>query len=317
MRVRLLMLGLVLAVGMGTGQLNAQGTRWCEQLPRAAYQGLERVAVTDDWYQVYRVASGVFAIYEPYQFQEVISYLIVGTGGALLFDTGMGMSRISAIVKGLTSLPVQVLNSHTHFDHIGGNAEFAHILAMDTDFTRDHARFYPPGAYHDDAQPSALCRPLPNGVTADSWQIRPFTPERFIRDGYRIDLGDRELQVIHVPGHTPDAIALLDAKAGLLWTGDSYYEGPIWLYFPETDLNAYQASIDRLAALAPTLRLLLPAHNIPVASPRRLLQLKDAIVAMRSGAVTAKPSADGALEFPFEGFSILTSRAALAQKPIP
>lgn len=319
MRILQLALGAAMASLSSSAPLAAQGSRWCDQLPRPAFRALERVPVRDDWFQVYRVADRVFAIYEPYQFQEVISYLILGNERALLFDTGMGMSRISALVKELTPLHVQVLNSHTHFDHIGGNAEFDDILAMDTEFTRAHARDYPHAAYAGDAEPSALCRGLPPGVTRETWRIRPFTPTQFIRDGHRIDLGGRQLQVIHVPGHTPDAIALLDADAGLLWTGDSYYEGPIWLYFPETDLNAYQASIDRLASLVPTLRLLLPAHNSPRAEPRRLLQLKEAIVAMRDGKMKAKESSDGALEFSFDGFSILTSHAALAapRRPIP
>jgi glyoxylase-like metal-dependent hydrolase (beta-lactamase superfamily II) len=43
-------------------------------------------------------------------------------------------------------------------------------------------------------------------------------------------------QILHITGHTDDSIALLDAEAGFLWTGDSFYEGPIWLYFPEIDL---------------------------------------------------------------------------------
>lgn len=291
-----------------------QSVRWCDRLPRPEYGRLERVSVADDWFQVYKVADRVYAIYEPYQIQEVISYLILGTQAALLFDTGMGMSRISAVVGELTSLPVQVLNSHTHFDHIGGNAEFEHIVALDTAFTRGNARHYPAEVYRDEAQPDALCRGLPGGLTAATWHIRPFTPEKYITDGYRIDLGGRELEVLHVPGHTPDAVALLDARARILWTGDNYYDGPIWLFFPETDLDEFQASIDRLAALVPELDLLLTSHNTPIARPTRLLQLKEALMAVRSGKVSGKASPAGQIEFSFDGFSILTSRAALAPR---
>src|SRR5262249_25074454 len=53
-------------------------TRWCDLLPRAANAALPRVSVSSDWYFVYRAADGVFAIAEPLQFEETISYLILG-----------------------------------------------------------------------------------------------------------------------------------------------------------------------------------------------------------------------------------------------
>jgi glyoxylase-like metal-dependent hydrolase (beta-lactamase superfamily II) len=118
--------------------------------------------------------------------------------------------------------------------------------------------------------------------------------------------------VLHIPGHTPDAIALHDRGRGLLFTGDSFYEGPIWLTAPETDLEAYARSAVGLAALAPTLRKLLPAHNVAVADPRRLLELRDAIAAVRSGKSQGRGKEEGQVEFPFGAFSILTSKEALA-----
>ena len=112
---------------------------WCDRPYRPGYEGFARVPVKDPWFHVYRMELGVFAIYEPYNFQEVISWLIVGEERALLFDTGTGMSRISAVVRELTRRPVTVVNSHSHYDHIGGNAEFADVRAMDTEFTRGNA----------------------------------------------------------------------------------------------------------------------------------------------------------------------------------
>ncbi len=286
--------------------------RWCDLLPRPGFRALERVAVRSDWFEAYRVDPGVFAIYEPFQFQEVISYLILGTDRALLFDTGLGIGEISDVVGELTPLPVTVLNSHTHYDHVGGNAEFAQILALDTPFTRKNSAGFPHEILAGEVSQGALCRSLP--VTADSasFHTRAWTPTTWIADGDRIELGGRSLEVIAVPGHTPDAVALLDRAAGLLWTGDTYYEGPIWLYVPETDLDAYQQSLARLVPLVPSLRKLLSAHNQAVADPGRLLAAQRAIARVRSRAVHGIDRGNNQLEFPFDGFSILTSKPLLA-----
>lgn len=286
-----------------TSAAAAQQPGWCRNLPRPAYSKLESVPSADKWFEVYRIRTGVFAIYEPHQLEEVISYLIVGERKAVLFDTGLGIGNIQAVVAGLTKLPVRVVNSHTHNDHVGDNWRFSNVYGMDTDFTRASAR-----GSKEDAQaelaPEEICGSLPRGFDAKSYATKPFHVTHWLHDGDEIDLGGRTLRVIATPGHTPDAIALLDNKNGLLFTGDTFYAGPIYLYRPETDLDAYLASVQKLASLAPHLQLLLPSHNVPVADPSNLSKVVSAMQQVRRGEV--KPVAkDGKHEYIFEGFSFL------------
>jgi len=286
-----------------TPSLVAQQAEWCKKLPRAAYSKLERVPNTDPWFEVYKIRPGVFAIYEPHQLEEVISYLIIGDDRALLFDTGMGISNIQAVVAGLTKLPVSVVNSHTHNDHVGDNWRFSDVYGMDTDFTRANAR-----GSKEDAQaelaPDEICGALPAGFDAKAYSTKPFHITLWLHDGDKIDLGGRSLKVIGTPGHTPDAITLLDEKNGLLFTGDSFYLGPIYLYRPETDLDAYVASMQKLAALATHLQVLLPSNNTPAVDPSYLPKVVAAIQQVRRGEV--KPVAnDGKHEYLFDGFSFL------------
>src|SRR3984885_11373819 len=277
---------------------------WCKQLPRPQYKNLERLPSPDPWFEVYRPAPGVFAIYEPRQFEEAISFLILGEKRAILFDTGMGIGDIKRVVTSLTTLPIAVLNSHTHDDHVGDNWEFKDIYGMDTDFTRTNAK-----GSSIDAQaeliPGSVCGQLPAGFDAKSYSTRPFHVTKWIHDGDTVDLGGRVLQVIATPGHTPDSICLLDRENGLLFTGDTYYPGPIWLYRPETDLDAYVASVKKIAALAPDLKMVLGAHNFPVAQPSVLPKLVEAIEAVRAGKGETKPAGDGKVLRTYDGFSFL------------
>lgn len=281
---------------------------WCRNLPRPEYKALERVPVRSDWFEVYRIRPGVFAIYEPHQAEEVISYLIVGSRKALLLDTGMGIASIREVVEQLTKLPVVVLNSHTHYDHVGGNREFSDILGMGTAFTRERAaQGYFNQVMRAEVSPENLCGALPKGFDADAYHVPPFGTGRTVRDGSVLDLGGRKLEVLAVPGHTPDSIALLDRRHRLLFTGDTFYVGPIWLFEPETDLAAYARSTARLASLADQVDLLLPGHNTAAASPAYLGKLRDAAEAIAAGKIKETSRENGRRKFQFEGFSILTT----------
>ena len=153
--------------------------------------------------------------------------------------------------------------------------------------------------------PDSICGRLPAGFDAKSYSTRPFHITRSIHDGDTVDLGGRALEVIATPGHTPDAICLLDRKNGLLFTGDSFYAGPIWLYRPETDLDAYVHSIERIAAMAPQLHLLLPSHNVPVDDPSQLPKLLAAIKKVRAGTVQLVSVGEGKVRYNVDGFVFL------------
>jgi glyoxylase-like metal-dependent hydrolase (beta-lactamase superfamily II) len=304
MRDRLGVAFFVLCAALTPASAQTAIPDWCRALPRPEYKTLERVPVSDPWFEVYKPAPGVFAIYEPHQAEETIGYLITGTKRALLFDTGMGISDIKKVTTELTRLPIIVLNSHTHDDHVGGNWEFDTIYGMDTDFMRANAK-----GSREDAQaeiaPDQICGALPKSFDPKSYATRPWQITKYVHDGEKIDLGGRSIEVIATPGHTPDAISLFDRANGLLFTGDTYYPAPIWLFRPETDLNAYAASIRRLAALAPQVKLVLGAHNIPVAPASVLPRLVSAFDAVKEGKVPGTPAPGGKILYSINGLAFL------------
>ncbi len=277
---------------------------WCRSLPRPEYQSLDRILPNEPWFEIYKVAPNTLAIYEPHQSEETIAYLIMGTKQAVLFDTGMGIANIHALVTRLTSRPIVILNSHTHNDHIGGNWQFPFVFGMDTPFTRASTK-----GERDDAQaeiaPGQICGDLPKNFDAKAYATKPWHVSIPVHDGFKVNLGGRTVEIIATPGHTPDSICLLDRDNGLLFTGDTYYPGTIWLYRPETDLDAYLASVKKIAALAPDLKLVLGAHNVPVAQPSVLPKLVSAIEAVRAGQGTVKPAGEGKAIRTVDGFSFL------------
>jgi glyoxylase-like metal-dependent hydrolase (beta-lactamase superfamily II) len=265
---------------------------WCKALPREEYKTLQRVLPNETWFEVYKVAPGTFAIYEPHQSEEAISYLIAGTKQALLFDTGMGIGDIQKVARQLTSRPIVVLNSHTHDDHVGDNWRFPFVFGMDTAFTRVNAK----GSVEDaqaEIAPGEICGELPSKFDPKTYRTKPWHISLFVHDGFKVNLGGRTVEIIATPGHTPDAISLMDRANGLLFTGDTYYPAPIWLFRPETDMKAYVASVMKLHSLKPQVRLVLGAHNVPVAPPEVLDDLLTATEMLIEGKIPAKPVSDG------------------------
>jgi len=292
----------------------AADTDWCDKPLRAGLEKLKEIKTSRNWFKVYDVGNDTYAIDEPYNWEETISYLILGKNKALLFDTGMGLDSISVVVEELTKLPVIVLNSHTHPDHIGGNTEFTNIIAMNTAFTRFNALN---GYRHDQVEwevsPSSFCLSrLPRADTANYF-IKPFKVSRFITNGYVIDLGKRKLQVVATPGHTPDAICLFDKTAGYLWCGDSFYEGPILLSSDNTDLRAYNQSINTMARYAAISKCVLPAHNLPISQPALVIQAAKDFNLIASGSKKGKPGESNSILFDCGKYSYAVGKRFMRQ----
>ena len=269
---------------------------FCKNLPRPAYQTLERIDHPSTWFELYQVAPGVTAIYEPYQWQEVISYLIQGDQQALLFDTGNGIEDISTIVDSLTDLPIIVLNSHTHYDHVGGNYAFTNILGLDTPFTRTKQQGRSNTDINIEVSSQALCKVPPSGTNESNHVGRPFKVTNWIKAGHHIELGNRSLEVVSIPGHTPDSIALHDRDNKLLFTGDTFYAGPIWLYEPETNLDQYRESIQALIDLD-DVNTLLPAHNTPLVNASILPQVLIAFDDLMAGKLSKTLEWEGTVSY--------------------
>jgi glyoxylase-like metal-dependent hydrolase (beta-lactamase superfamily II) len=289
---------------------HAETGDFCAELPRAANADLERHAASTEWFEVHEVEPGIFGILEPQQWQEVISWLVVGSKAALLIDTGNGIGDIASIVRSLTDKPVTVINTHSHYDHVGGNHQFEQVAALDSDYGRANAGGYANAAVRGEVSEEALCRPLPEGFTEDEHVIHPYAVSQWVKDGHRFDIGGRVLEVLHIPGHSPDGIALFEPASGFLWSGDTYYPGEIWLFDPATDYADYQRSMARLATLADKVTRVFPAHNVLIADPSGLVETRDAYERILRGEAQGVPDEElGVLRYDFGtiGFLVQTN----------
>lgn len=268
---------------------------WCRAQPRIEYKSLQRVPLDNTWFEVYRVAPGVLAIYEPHQWEETVMYLIEGSQRALLFDTGMGIGDLQSVVKKLTPLPVVVVNSHTHPDHVGDNWQFTTIYDLDTAYTRKN--MLGSTEVREEIAPGKLCGQLPKGFDASAYATRPWKVTKWLRDGDTISLGGRTLEVYATPGHAPDALCLFDSVNGLLFTGDTYYPGAIYVFGPGSDAAEYQRSADRLAALEPQVKMVFGGHNAPDSSPTMLTEMAQEFAEVRAGKIKGTPEGQGISKF--------------------
>lgn len=284
----------------------ANTNHWWDKLPRAEWSAYPRLLEEHEWFEVHQVFPQVYAIYEPGQFEEVISFLIVGSQRALLFDTGLGIAAMQPVIAQLTDHEVLVLNSHSHYDHIGGNHEFSNIAGLDDARTQQRADHgVPTDEVIEFVSGDWLWKDPPADFTPADYRVRPYTITQTIADGMVIDLGDRHLEVLHTPGHSTDSICLLDRQQRLLFTGDTFYLAPLYAHLEGSNIDDYIESAARLGALQTDVDYLLTAHNVPVVAGSYLGRLNAAFAAIQSGRVTFTET-DGAYEYDFDGFSIIT-----------
>jgi glyoxylase-like metal-dependent hydrolase (beta-lactamase superfamily II) len=283
-----------------------------------------------EWFVTREVARGIWLVAEP---SHVNTWLVEGSERAALIDTGLGITPIRPVAESLTSHPISVVNTHCHFDHVGGNYEFEEIaihelgasllaqpvpravLAAYLTYTErllEGADLYRSldGEFFHLLSLEGDPRPLPREFDSDAWTIRPSVASTILREGDRIDLGDRSLAVLHTPGHTPDCICLLDDRDGVLFGGDTINTGPIYAQLADSDLEAFAASANRLASIADQVSMVAVHHFGRVIADRFLLgEVADGFTRLLEGGVDFRPARDcldtPVLEAKFERFSVL------------
>jgi glyoxylase-like metal-dependent hydrolase (beta-lactamase superfamily II) len=236
----------------------------------------------DDYFLVQTLDVRTFAIGEPRYYQGNYSYLLLGDRQALLFDSGTGVRNMVPVVRSLTSLPVTVVPSHLHFDHVGGLGRFERTALLDDPDlrARTHAGVLRLGRYEFLGFADGLEAPR---VRVDEWWLA----------GSDVDLGGRQVRVLHTPGHTPTSVSLYDADRKLLFCGDFIYPGELYAFLPGASRSAYRSTTDSLLAVIDPAARIFTAHlaedpkvvTAPELRVADLMALRRTLVAMQEHAV--------------------------------
>lgn len=189
----------------------------------------------DGYFVIEAIDADTFAIGEPRYYQGNYSYLIAGSRRAVLFDAGTGNGDIVAVVRSLTKLPVTVIPSHLHFDHVGALGHFERTALVDDASLRARVR---DGTL-------TLQRYEFLGL-ADSLPTPRFRVDEWWAADALVDLGGRSLRLLSTPGHTPTSVALYDADRRQLFAGDFIYPANLYAFLPGASRSAYLDTTRRL-----------------------------------------------------------------------
>ena len=163
-------------------------------------------------------------------------FLLEGSDTALLIDTGATCPEARQIAETLTGKPVALLNTHSDGDHVSGNGAFKFFMMH-----------YEDEPYYRECGGQGHMMPL--------------------RDGDVLDLGGRPLEVIHIPGHTPGSVAILDRNARVLISGDSVQGDNIFMFGPRRNIKEFIRSMERLRGMKDCFDSVWPSHGAFPAEP--------------------------------------------------
>ncbi|MFX0105522.1 MAG: MBL fold metallo-hydrolase [Candidatus Hodarchaeota archaeon] len=202
---------------------------------------------SQQWFEVIKHKEHLYIIRErldeidPRFYTTYINlYLIVGSQSGLLIDTGCGLFPLKPIINDLgLNKKLQVINTHSHFDHIGGNHEFDEIYIHNEEMKSLSTPF--DITFLQDSPKEIVKR-----YEKTNFTIPPANEIKSLKDEEIIDLGNITVKVIHTPGHSSGSICLLTNK-NELFTGDTAHYGI--MYLEKKDFPIILSSILKLLEL--------------------------------------------------------------------
>lgn len=211
-----------------------------------------------DWFTVEIIDNNTYAISEYKHWEETHSYLLLGEKSALLIDTGLGVDNIKEVVDSLTSLPILVVTTHIHWDHIGGHSFFKEIAVYEEERNWLAGNFPIPLEVVKNNLTREPCA-FPENFNIDNYHIYQGEPTQILSDGDILDLGNRQIKVIHTAGHSPGHCCYYEPQKKYLYSGDLIYKGCLDAFYPSTNPYLFMRSVEKIKTL--DIEKLLPAHH--------------------------------------------------------
>lgn len=213
------------------------------------------------WFITEKIDERTYAISEYNHWEKVHSYLLLGDETAVLIDTGLGIGDIKKEVSQITNLPVKVLTTHVHWDHIGGHAAFDKVYVHRGDLKWFQEGLPIPIAnVRDNVMYGVDKKMLPKEFNIDEYKIFRGEPTGILEDNDIIDLGGRKVRIIHAPGHSPGHICVWEEEKGYLFSGDLIYKGTLFAFYPSTNPKLFMESIDKVRRIE-GIQKVFPSHN--------------------------------------------------------
>ncbi|MBS0417750.1 MAG: MBL fold metallo-hydrolase [Proteobacteria bacterium] len=252
----------------------------------------------DEWFHIVPIDRQTYAISEPRYWQQNVSYLLIGSSKAVLFDSGSGTYNMRPTVERLANVPVIAIPSHLHFDHVGNIREFTRI-----------------GLLHN----AGLLGQVHNGEfqeTQEQLLLRndgrkfSFRVTDWLRDGQRIDLGGRSILFVSTPGHTPDSVSLVEPASARAFTGDLVNRVAIGAFSEGADLGQTLRSLRKIRMLLGPTGGVFEGHSEQFVRRGELDSMQVGIEQVLRGKITPTDvciSGQRMLEYDFAPFSVLSA----------
>ncbi|MBQ7919740.1 MAG: MBL fold metallo-hydrolase [Lachnospiraceae bacterium] len=251
----------------------------------------------EEWFTVEQIDNDTYAISEYKHWEEPHAYLVCGSKSAVLIDTGLGVADIGCVVRQLTELPVTVVTTHVHWDHIGGHEHFDNKAVFHEEKDWLSGKFPLPLAVVKSNLLREPCE-FPKDFDIENYGVYQGEPLRILHDGERIHLGNRELVVIHTPGHSPGHICLYEPARKYLYSGDLIYKGCLDAFYPTTDPKLFYDSVKKVCRLE--VKRILPGHHDLNILPDFVGKIKDGFQMLEDKGLLVQ----GSGKFDFKEFQI-------------
>ena len=198
---------------------------------------------------------GYFTVYKYnenlYQIKDALGSLItlvIGSEKALVFDTGYGIGDLKKEISEITDKPLIVVNSHGHMDHSCGNYQFDKVLIDKRDLELCKKHNSVPWRIRN-INSAKRMNVLPENFDEQLYISKNEGNLDFINIGDKIDLGNLQLEVVNMEGHTTGSIGLYIKDWKLMLVSDATCPF-IWIFLEEsTTVSVYVKMLEEVLKL--------------------------------------------------------------------